>query len=334
MTSSAAGELRARYAAALARHVEQRDEVSLSAAYEVGRMALARGVGLLDLVALHQEALHGVARDRSSAADDFQREALSPYEMALSGYRTANDDLRATNASLVREREAAEAANRELESFSYAVSHDLRAPLRTIDGFSLALLEDNAPQLDEQGKRYLGFVREAAQRMGDLIDDLLELSRVTRTELRRERVEVSAAAERIVERLRAGSPGRRVQVTIEPGIVVEGDSRLFGSVLENLLGNAWKFTSKRPEAHIEVGKRETDREIACFVRDDGAGFDMTYAAKLFGAFQRLHDARDFEGTGIGLATVQRIVNRHGGRVWAEGEVGRGATFWFALPRAR
>jgi signal transduction histidine kinase len=227
-----------------------------------------------------------------------------------------------------------EATNRELEAFSYSVSHDLRAPLRSIDGFSQILLEDYADEFDEDGKDYLGRVRGASQRMGRLIDDLLGLSRVTRGTMNRERVNLSALAQEVAEGLREARPEGEVEFSAQKGIEVWGDSRLLRVALENLIGNAWKFTAKEPEARIEFGVDEElsrrGRVPVYYVRDNGAGFEMAYADKLFGAFQRLHGSEEFEGTGIGLATVQRIVHRHGGRIWAEGEVGRGATFYFTL----
>jgi signal transduction histidine kinase len=222
-----------------------------------------------------------------------------------------------------------ETANRELESFSYSVAHDLRAPLRSMDGFSAALLRDYEGKLDAAGQKYLRYVRESAQDMGRLIDDLLKLSRVTRAELRRERVDLSGAARAIAERLRQGSD-RHVEIVISDGLVAEGDARLLSIALDDLIGNAWKFTRRREVARIEVGLRNGEGPPTFFVRDNGAGFDMAYAGKLFGVFQRLHPMDEFEGTGIGLATVQRIVRRHGGQVWAEGDVGRGATFYFTL----
>ena len=225
-------------------------------------------------------------------------------------------------------------ANRELEAFSYSVSHDLRAPLRTIDGFSQILLEDYADKLDEEGEDYLGRVRAASQHMGNLIDDLLDLSRVGRRPLRREFVDLSSVATGIIEDLRRAQPEREVRFVTEDGITAWGDVNLLRVALENLLGNAWKFTSKEPEATIEFGLARHDEGSApaYFVADNGAGFDARYSDKLFGAFQRLHGAQEFEGTGIGLATVARIVHRHGGRVWAEGEVGKGASFFFTLRR--
>ncbi|MCJ7432165.1 MAG: GAF domain-containing protein [Anaerolineales bacterium] len=223
-----------------------------------------------------------------------------------------------------------EAANKELGAFSYSVSHDLRAPLRVMDGFSQALLEDYANVLDSQGKDYLERVRAASQRMGQLIDDMLKLSRVTRGEMRRAMVDLSALAQTIAAELRTAQPERQIEFVIAPGLVVNADPSLLRIVLENLLGNACKFTSKHPTARIEIGAAQHEGQAAYFVRDDGAGFDMAYAGKLFGAFQRLHASTEFEGTGVGLATVQRIIHRHGGRVWAEGAVDKGATFYFTL----
>ncbi len=226
------------------------------------------------------------------------------------------------------------AANQELEAFSYSVSHDLRAPLRSIDGFSQALLEDYAERIDEPGRQYLGRIRAATARMGELIDDLLQLSRVTRAEMTREAVDLSALAGSIVDDLRRTDPDRPVEVVIQSGLHVEGDAKLLRIALVNLLSNAWKFTGRQAAARIELGSSETDNEHVFYVRDNGAGFDMAYASKLFGAFQRLHAASEFPGTGIGLAIVQRIVRRHGGRLWAEGAVNRGATFYFTLPAHR
>jgi len=221
------------------------------------------------------------------------------------------------------------AINKELESFSYSVSHDLRAPLRSIDGFSLALLEDAQDKLGPADKEHLQRVRAATTRMGQLIDDLLGLARTTRRELVRERVDVSRLVEEVVSQLQMAEPERHPTVIIAPNLTVEGDRQLLRVMLENLLGNAWKFTSKRTDARIEFGVRQHHPPVY-FVRDNGAGFDMRYADKLFGAFQRLHDGSEFPGSGVGLASVQRIVNRHGGRIWAESTVGEGATFYFSL----
>jgi len=223
-----------------------------------------------------------------------------------------------------------EAANTELEAFSYSVSHDLRAPLRSLDGFSQALLEDYHDRLDDAGRDFLQRVRGASQRMGTLIDDLLSLSRVTRGELQVGEVDLSALAAAAAADLKKSDPARAVTFAIAPDLVVRADAGLMRIVLQNLLGNAWKFTGKRSSARVEVGSMAHDGRRAFFVRDDGAGFDMAYADKLFGAFQRLHAAAEFPGSGIGLATVQRIIHRHGGEVWAEGAPDRGATFYFTL----
>jgi PAS domain S-box-containing protein len=254
---------------------------------------------------------------------------LAVTEMAVGGRRMFVGVCRD-----VTERKRAEerivAANRELDAFAYSVSHDLRAPLRGLDGFSLALVEDYGDSLDDQARDYLRRIRAASQRMGQLIDDLLRLSRSTRGEMKMEEVDLSSVAESIVSELCRREPGRNVAVEIAPRLVAHGDAKLLRILLENLIGNAWKFTSRKDAARIEFGaERESGRPIY-FVRDDGAGFDMTYGDKLFSAFQRLHGANEFEGTGIGLATCTRIVHRHGGEISAEGAVGKGATFSFTL----
>jgi PAS domain S-box-containing protein len=225
---------------------------------------------------------------------------------------------------------ALSAANKELEAFSYAVSHDLRSPLRGIDGFSQALLEDYGDKLDDLGKQYLRFIREGTQKMGKLIDDLLNLARLTRANMSMVEVDLSRIAKTITQNLQNQDPRRNARVNIQDGIVVKGDPGLLTVVLENLLNNAWKFTAKKAETFIEFGvKEEKDRSVY-FVRDNGAGFDMKYYGKLFGAFHRLHPDTDFKGTGVGLATVRRIITRHNGEVWAESKVGEGTTFYFTL----
>jgi light-regulated signal transduction histidine kinase (bacteriophytochrome) len=221
-------------------------------------------------------------------------------------------------------------ANKELEAFSYSISHDLRAPLRSIDGFSQALLEDCADQLNSEGQSYLHRVRAAAQRMAELIDDMLKLSQITRADLKREPVDLKQLSETVAGELFRSHPERKVNFVVQDNLMTTGDPYLLRIALENLLGNAWKFTGKQQQARIEIGMMPESSPCVFFVRDDGPGFDMTYADKLFGAFQRLHNVTDFEGTGIGLATVQRIIHRHGGRVWAEAQLGQGATFYFSL----
>ncbi len=223
-----------------------------------------------------------------------------------------------------------EASNKELESFSYSVSHDLRAPLRSMDGFSLALMEDYGDKLDTTAKEYLQFIRSSSQLMGQLIDDILNLSRIIRAEIHLDKVDLSELANEVANELKRIQPERRVDFVITSGLEGYGDRNLLKLVFQNLLGNAFKFTGKQPEAKIEFGMTDCNGEAAYFVRDNGVGFDMTYASKLFKPFQRLHRQEEFSGTGIGLASVQRIIGRFGGKVWAEGNLGKGAVFYFTL----
>jgi PAS domain S-box-containing protein len=249
----------------------------------------------------------------------------------ISERRRAQTEIRALNEDLTRNALELEAANRELEAFSYSVSHDLRAPLRSIDGFSQALLEDYDDRLDDQGRDFLRRVRAATQRMAELIDDLLQLSRVTRADLTPEAVDLGATAVAVMAALRKAETGRTVDVDIGEGLTAVGDPRLLRILLDNLLGNAWKFTSRTADARIELRRAPSvDGCAVFFVRDNGVGFDPAYLDKLFQPFQRLHGVDEFPGTGIGLATVQRIARRHGGSAWAEGRPGEGATFFFSM----
>ena len=220
-------------------------------------------------------------------------------------------------------------SNKELEAFSYSVSHDLRSPLRSIDGFSLALIEDYDDQLDDTAQDYLQRVRKAAQRMGELIDDLLQLSRVTRAEFSITTVDLNSIAQSVIDELQTHEPERKVEFILEDQMLVQGDVRLLRMVMANLIGNAWKFTAKEENAQITL-KSLADKPDIYYIKDNGVGFDMRHADKLFGVFQRLHQVTEFPGTGIGLATVQRIIYRHGGQIWAESEQGKGATFFFTL----
>ena len=260
--------------------------------------------------------------------------SLSPLRTAegllvISAIRDATERKRVERA-LRHAKDDADAANKELEAFCYSVAHDLRAPLRAADGFSRILLDNQSDKLDAVDRDYLQRIRNASQQMGRLIDDLLKLSRTTRGELVREETNLSQLARAIVTGLQELQPDRVVDWRIADGLTAKVDPRLLRVALENLFSNAWKFTAKHPRAGIEFGAVQQNNERVFYVRDDGAGFDMTYIKKMFGAFQRFHSPREFEGTGIGLATVQRIIRRHGGRIWAEGAVEAGATFYFTL----
>jgi signal transduction histidine kinase len=252
----------------------------------------------------------------------------------VTAHRLAEEELRRLNGELEQRVEARtaqlETSNRELEAFCYSVSHDLRSPVRAVAGFSGELLRNHAQSLDERGMHYLTRVLAASERMAVLIDGLLELSRLDREVMRHQRVDISALAATVGEELRQLEPERKVTLTVDSGLAADCDPRLIRVALENLIGNAWKFTANKPLASIRIGREQQRGQAAFFVRDDGAGFDMGHASKMFGAFQRLHGEREFPGNGIGLATVQRVVHRHGGEVWAEGEAGVGATFYFTL----
>ena len=292
-----------------------------------------RSPGESKLAAIVTDHLADIAAGRCAITDEAIVEtARSDPVLAeiLTGLLFLHEDLAFRAAERDRALAEAVAANRELEAFSYSVAHDLRAPLRSIDTYSQVLAEGSADKLEEEAKGYLRSIREAAHRMAQLIDDLLMLSRVARGDLQRERVDLSEMARAIVGELRRTQPERRLELVIQDDVVATGDARLLRVVLDNLLGNAWKFTGKKPTARIEFGTLPGTRPTVYFVRDNGAGFDGAAADKLFVAFQRLHTAAEFPGTGIGLATVARIVQRHGGRVWAEGDRGRGATFSFTL----
>jgi signal transduction histidine kinase len=270
-----------------------------------------------------------VAADRIAMSIDRTNAFIAEHQARQEAEARATE-IRILNAELelrVRERTSdLETTNKELESFSYSVSHDLRAPLRSIDGFSHAFEEDYGQNVDEKGRDYLRRIRENVQRMGQLIDSMLQLSRITRAGLIPEPIDLSSMAAAVAAEIAAQSNGRRFIFQIEPELRCMGDPQLLRAALENLLGNAAKFTSREPEARIQFGRSEG----AYFVRDNGVGFDMRYVGKLFSAFTRLHGEKEFRGSGIGLATVARIVQRHHGKIWGESKLGHGATFWFTL----
>jgi PAS domain S-box-containing protein len=282
--------------------------------------------------------LYGLRKDESEFPIEISLNEIATEDGALvssvirdvTDRKKAEEKVREFDEIQRRHAVQVEAANKELEAFSYSVSHDLRAPLRSIDGFSLALLEDWGSQLDADANHLLNRIRAATQRMARLIDDLLNLARVSGTEMRDESIDLTAMAKAILAELQSGDPQRHVDCIVADNVKGRGDTRLMRVVLENLLGNAWKFTMNMPQSRIEVGITHQGGVPVYFVRDDGPGFDMAYVGKLFGTFQRLHAVTEFPGTGIGLASVQRIIRRHGGRTWAQGALGKGATFSFTL----
>lgn len=303
---------------------------------------LLQGENLWGLLCIHQcrttrqwqeteiEFVNQIARHLGVALQ--HAELLAKLQAEIIDRQQAEQRAQELNQGLQQAVVELKSVNKELETFSYSVSHDLRAPLRSIDGFSQALLEDCVEQLDLTGHDYLRRIRTATQKMGQLIDDLLTLSRVIRSDMHREPVDLSRLATQTCQDLQQADPARQVEFIIAPGLVDRGDNRLLQVVLENLLNNAWKFTAKKPQAKIEFGMMpsQTNTHPTYFVSDNGVGFEMVYTSKLFSPFQRLHSVSEFPGNGIGLATVQRIVHRHGGQVWTEGAIDRGATFYFTL----
>ena len=311
----------------------QRATLNLLEDFDAERASMAGAqravLNILEDFAAEKSQLEGTQRAALNILDDFSSErvkvelANTRLENEIQERKRAEEKIQRTNRELL-------VANKELESFSYSVSHDLRAPLRSIDGFSQALLEDCADKLDSTSQDHLRRVRHAAQRMSSLIDDMLNLSRVTRSELHYETFDLSAAAKSIAAEIQEAEPGRHLEFVIEDGLTAVCDSQLLRTAMENLLRNSWKYSSGHASARIEFGASRQNGARVFFVRDDGAGFDPRYANRLFGAFQRLHTAAEFPGTGVGLATVQRIIHRHGGEIWAEGAVEKGATFYFTL----
>ena len=342
-------ELSEEYLSALGEYLTRAGELPLAHAYEIGRKALSRGLGVVQITVMHHESLATLLRRlptleesaraiRSAAV--VEAESLSVFEMVLRGYREShnslillNQQLRQQAEELARANADLQAANRELDQFCHAVSHDLRAPVRAVEGLSKILNDNYSDQLGSEGAMVLDRITAATQRMAQLIDDLLLLSRAGRGELRRQPLDLAALAQDIFESFRQAEPERQVEFALGEGLRVEADEGLMRAALTNLLSNAWKFTGRQARARIEFGSLFEGGERIFYVRDNGAGFDMAKADKLFSVFERLHSQREFPGTGIGLATVHRIITRHGGRVWAESRVGAGATFSFTFPGA-
>ncbi len=317
------------YATALRAYLKDPDESTLEAAYELGRTALDNGSGVIAIVGAHAEAFRSMLESSQIAiwthSVSFLVECLAPLEMAHRGFMEANQTLQTLNADLER-------TNRDLQSFATSIAHDLRTPLRALAGYSAALREDCADDLGDVGRGYAERIEAASEHMGQVLDDLLRISVVARAKIKLQQVDLGAEVASISEELQRESPDRRVRLTIQQPAWVLADRSLIRTVLQDLLDNAWKFTSGQDDASIEFGTTPAaDARVCCYVRDNGAGFDPAYVDKLFKPFQRLHTAREFPGSGIGLASVRQIVDRHGGHAWAEGSVGHGATISFTLP---
>jgi light-regulated signal transduction histidine kinase (bacteriophytochrome) len=333
----------AQFASALFNYLDAHDAATLSQAYDFGRRAINEGVGVLDLALMYQDALASMTKVERDPrhfwyAAEFMIEALAPFEMAYRGYMDANVQLKDVTRQLEQQNQeleaatvAAKAANQELDAFSYSISHDLRAPVRHIAGFSRLLIEEHGSELSTAALSYLTTIEQSAHTMRQMIDGLLNLSRLERHALVRRRVDLNVVVAEVVRELERDLANRQIEWHVDTLPTVDGDAGLIRVAFVNLLSNALKYTRRRTAAVIHVGRTVHDGETVLFVRDNGAGFDPAYTHKLFGAFQRLHPADEFEGTGIGLATVERIVRKHGGRIWAEGAVDVGATFFFTLP---
>jgi signal transduction histidine kinase len=336
---SEAKSLDEQYVEKLTRYVEQGDESALGETRELGQVALLQGAGLLDMAAVHERAVFELLGSAPLERSRWQRAAalfhqlISPFEERLSAQRAVGLDRARLEATLARQREALELADAELLAFSRGVSHDLMAPLRSISSFTQEIIEAAPQVLDLRSRKYLDYVRDSALEMTCQVEGMLALAHISGGELEHGQVDLGGLARDGAERLLRAEPLRRVEFVLASGEVVVGDPRLLRAVLDSLLDNAWKYSARRGEARIEFGATEVPDGRAFFVRDNGVGFDPKLAHKLFVPFQRLHSPREFPGTGVGLALVQRAIRRHGGKVRAEGEVDRGATFYFTLPHA-
>jgi light-regulated signal transduction histidine kinase (bacteriophytochrome) len=330
-------QIRETYLSLVNSALSETNEAILHRAYEFGRNAVDSKLGILEVTDAYVSALVEILQQtspESARAIEATREllstSLSPFEMTHRGYRDSILRLKEMNKDLEQQAKDLKAANQELEAFSYTVSHDVRSPIGGIESLAEIMLEDYGKQLDEQGRAYLSEMSASARKTLELVEGLLSLSQFGRQELVRSDVDLSHMARMIIRDLQKENTVRQVTVSIADGLIAQGDQKLLYAVMSNLLGNAWKYTSHQKNAKIEFGVFEKDRKSIYFVKDNGAGFDMKLAAKLFAPFQRLHSASQFQGSGIGLATVQRIIERHGGQIWAEAQVGQGASFYFTL----
>ena len=329
----------AQYLEALGRYLAGPSELGLSHAYDIGRNAIADGLSVIDMISLYDQAFQQITASKDgrnlhtvqTSSTNFLAECISPFEILLRGYREKNQQLQQRTSELEAANQALKLVNDELDSFSYSVSHDLRAPLRAINGFSHALQEDYAEKLDAEGRRLIQIVIDGAQRMSQLIDNVLAYARTSRREMAVSVIDMVDLVNNSLNELAQAMIGRSVEIRVAPLPPVRGDREMMRRVWMNLLDNAIKYTARKQSALIEVGAYSEGITNVYFVKDNGAGFDMKFSGKLFGVFQRLHRPEDFPGTGAGLAIVKRIITRHGGRVWAEGVISEGAKVSFALP---
>lgn len=328
------------YESALMDYLASVRESVLKEAYELGRQAIADGFGVLDIAAVHYEILPSIVINAHSSEEntlilkqtgDFFIECLSPFEITHRGFQEANVTLHTLNDNLKQSTIKLENLNKELETFSYSVSHDLRAPLRAIYGFSKIILEDYEEKLDENGKSVLRTIYSNAQKMGQLITDILNFSRISRREFKRVKINMNLLIREVIDEFKNTLPEKKHIFTVTDVPNALGDYIMLKEVWRNLVSNAIKFSSIKEKPIIEIGAFESHGEQTYFIKDNGVGFDMKYKGMLFEIFQRLHSEQDFEGTGVGLSIVKRIIEKHRGRVWGEGEVGKGATFYFTLP---
>ncbi len=330
-------QIHADYLSMVISFLSETDEAGLHQVYELGRNAMDLNLGILELADAYVGAVGEVLKRTSpesartvEATRELLSTSLAPFEMTHRGYRDSVLKLKEMNRDLEQQAKDLRAANLELEAFSYTVSHDVRSPISGIGSLAEIMLEEYGSRLDEQGRVYLSEMAASARKTLELVEGLLFLSQLGRQELERSAVDLSQMARLIIRDLQKENAVRQVTVTIADNLTAQGDQKLLYAVMSNLLGNAWKYTSLEKDAKIEFGAFEKDRKTVYFIRDNGAGFDMKFAAKLFAPFQRLHSASQFQGTGVGLATVQRIVERHGGQIWADAQVGQGASFYFTL----